>query len=415
MSENSFNVINVRVTFQNVPIHTLAKFSFKDLKAASEAFKKIPGVSECVILQTQSRVEIFTVNAVETDSPDLRTVEGKNLIINKIKETWQSLTELEQYDIDHFDQILEVYVNNDLYLHLLKLACGLESVVVGNETILDEIKATILGAKLAGTSGVILNKLFDTTILTATRIRNATHINKAGISIGAVAVKIAEQNAGLDAKKKVLLMGTGETAAMVAKVLNKKAIPFDVCSMTIERATGFSKILGGKPLAFKDATKDFSKFDIVFVATTSDYFALTYDNLRMGMEGKTKGTMIMDISDPRTVDDTVMTIPGVRVMFRDQITEMEDGQLRTKDETVAAVEKIIAKEISVIAATMKMINQGPQVTDVFASVDAIRKKELEKALSLLGETDEQKIKIITDLSVAIVDSILPKPTSVAKK
>ena len=414
MTDGSFNVINVRVTFRNIPIHSLSRFSFKDLAAASEAFKKIPGVSECVILQTQSRVEIFTVNAMETDSPDLRSTEGKSLIISKIRETWQSLTELEQYDIDHFDQILEVYVNTDVYLHLLRLACGLESVVVGNETILGELKATILGAKLAKTSDKILNKLFDTVILTATRIRNSTQINKGSKSLGEMAVKIAEQNAGLDAKKRVLLMGTGETAAMVAKALNKRAYPFDVCSMTIERATGFSKILGGKPMGFKDALKEFNKFDFVFVATTSDYFALTFDNLRLTMENNAKGTMILDISDPRTVDDTVMTLPGIKLMFRDQLTEMEERDLKAQEETIIAVEKIIAKEIAVIEATMKLIEQGPQVTDVFASVDALRKKELEKTLELLGETDEKKIKIITDLTTAIVDGILPKPT-VAKK
>jgi glutamyl-tRNA reductase len=411
MTENSFNVINVRVTFRNLPLHSLTRFSFKDLAAASEAFKKIPGISECVILQTQSRVEIFTVNELEADSPDLRTEEGKNLIINKIEEVWKSLTELEQYDIDHFDQILEVYVNNDVYLHLLRLACGLESVVVGHETVLEEIKATILGAKLAMTSGVVLNKLFDTVIMAATRIRNATQINKYAVSWGEIAVKIAEQNAGLDAKKQILLMGTGEIAAMVAKTLNKKGYPFDVCSQTIERATGFSKLLGGKPRAFKETLKDFGKFDIVFVAATADYFALTYDNLKMAMENKTKGTMILDISDPRIVHDSVSGFLGTKLMFRDQITEMEERNMKAKDETITAVEKIIAKEISVIAATMRLIGKGPQVSDVFASVDAIRKKELEKALDLLRETDEKKIQIITDLTKSIVDGILPKPAA----
>ena len=344
MVENSFNVINVRVTFRNLPLHSLTRFSFKDLAAASEAFKKIPGVSECVILQTQSRVEIFTVNQLETDSPDLRSAEGKGLTINKIKETWQSLTELEQFDIDHFDQILEVYVNTDVYLHLLKLACGLESVVVGNETILGELKATILGAKLAKTSGVVLNKLFDTVIMTATRIRNATQISKYAISWGDIAVRIAEQNAGLDAKKQVLLMGTGEIAAMVAKNLNKKKYPFEVCSQTVERATGFTQILGGKPRGFKEILKDFGKFDIVFVAGTADYFALTYDNLKFAMETKTKGTMILDISDPRIVHDAVSGFTGTKLIFRDQIAEMEDRNIKAKDETIAAVEKIIAKD-----------------------------------------------------------------------
>ena len=411
MADNSFNVINVRVTFRNIPLHSLIRFSFKDLKVASETFKKIPGVSECVILQTQSRVEIFTVNQLETDSPDLRSVEGKGLIINKIKETWQSLTELTQDDIDHFDQILEVYIDNDVYLHLLRLACGLESVIVGHETVLQDLKTTIIEAKTANTSGPLLNKLFDTVIMTATRIRNATQISKHGIAWGDIVVKIAEQNAGLDAKKPILLMGTGEIAAMVAKALNKKSYPFEVCSQTIERATGFSKLLGGKPRTYKDTLKDFGKFDIVFVAGTADYFALTYDNLKLAMESKTKGTMIIDISDPRIVHDSVSGFTGTKLMFRDQITEMEERNLKAKEEAIIATEKIIAKEISVIAATMRLVGNGPRISDVYANVDEIRKKELEKALDLLGETDEKKIQIITNLTTSIVDNILPKPIS----
>ena len=406
----SFNIINVRVTFRNIPLHSLTRFSFNDVKTATEEFKKIPGVSECVILQTKSRVEIFTVNPLETDSPDLRSSEGKGLVINKIKETWIKLTKLEQLDIDHFDQILEVYVDTDVYLHLLRLACGLESVVVGHETILEEIKSAIATAKTANTSDIVLNKLFDTVVLTASKIRNVTQINKYGIAWGDLVVKIAEQNAGLDAKKQILLMGTGELGAMVAKTLNNKGYPFEVCSQTIERSTGFSELLGGKPRIYKDILKDFAKFDIVFVAGTADYFALTYDNLRLAMEAKTKGTMIIDISDPRIVHDSVSGFIGTKLMFRDQIVEMEERNLKSKDEAIAAVEKIITKEIAVIAASMRLIGKTPKVKDLFSSVDAIRKKELEKAIEQLGETDENKIQIITNLTKSIVDNILPKPS-----
>ena len=88
----------------------------------------------------------------------------------------------------------------------------------------------------------------------------------------------------------------------------------------------------------------------------------------------------------------------------------EERNLKSKDEAIAAVEKIITKEIAVIAASMRLIGKTPKVNDLFASVDAIRKKELEKAIEQLGETDENKIQIITNLTKSIVDNILPKPT-----
>ncbi|HSA97808.1 MAG TPA: glutamyl-tRNA reductase [Candidatus Nitrosotenuis sp.] len=416
MSKDNFKVINIRVTFKNIPIHKIEKFSFKDVAMACETFKKIPGISECVIVQTASRVEIFTVNSFEGEEvPDARRDEGKGLVLNKIKETWVSLTQLDQYDIDHFDQILEVYMNTDVYLHLLRLASGLDSITVGNETILEELKAAISSARQAETSGKILNRLFDSSIRIATRIREATGISKGVVSIGNIAVKIAEENAGLDAKKHVLIVGTGETAAMVAKALKKKGYPFDVSSMFIERATGFSKILGGKPVAFKDVISGFNKFDIIFVATTADYFVISYDKVRIVMESKKSGTMILDISDPRSVDENISSLPGIKLMFRDQITEMEERNLKEKEEKIIAVEKMIAKEIPIIEATIKLLGPEPQVSEVFASVDALRKKELEKALQKLGETDEEKIKIIDELTRTVVESIVSIPAKSPKK
>lgn len=416
MSENKFNIINFKATFKNIPIHKLERFVFKDVNAASETFKQIPGVSECVIVQTASRVEIFIVNNLETgEAPDLRRAEGKTHVIRKIVETWISLAGLDEYDVDHFDQILEVYENTDVYLRLLRLACGLESIVVGSEEILEELKKSIASAKQSNTSGRILNKLFDSAIRIATRIRESTGISKEVTSIGDVAVKIAEAHAGLDAKKRVLLIGTGETAAMVAKSLNKKKYAFEITSKTIERATGFSKTLGGKPTKFEDVLSGFDKFDIIFVATTADYFIVTYDKIKIIMESKTKGTMILDVSDPRAVDEKVSSFPSTKLMFRDQIIEMEERVLRARKDEVLAVEKMISQEVPIIESTMKRMEPEPLAKDVFASVDLLRKKELEKALQMLGETDEKKIKIIEELTKAVVESIVSVPTSTTKK
>ena len=201
--------MNARVTFKNIPLHTLSKFTFKDVQAACEAFKKIPGVDECIIIQTASRVEIFTVSNTETDdSPDARRSEGKALVLNQIKDTWVSLSSLEQIDIDHFDQTLEVYKGDDVYLHLLRLASGLDSVVVGKQEIFDEIVQLLANAKSTGVSGKILNKLFESVIRLAMRMRDTTGIAKDAISLGDVAIKLVDEKAGLDSKKKVLLIGT---------------------------------------------------------------------------------------------------------------------------------------------------------------------------------------------------------------
>lgn len=357
MGQVSFDVLNARVTFKNIPLHTLSKFTFKDISAACVEFKKIPGVDECIIIQTASRVEIFTVSNVETeDSPDARRAEGKALVLNQIKDTWVSLSSLEQIDIDHFDQTLEVYKGDDVYLRLLRLASGLDSVVVGKQEIFDEIVQSLTNAKSAGSSGNILNKLFDSVIRLAIRMRDTTGIAKDVISLGDIAVKLVDEKAGLDSKKKVLIIGTGEPAAMLAKTLKKKDINFDISSRSIERATGFTTILGGTPVDFDDVLVGFDKYDIIFVATTCDYFLITYDRIRLVMEEKKKGTLILDLSDPRTVDEGITALPGIKLLFRDQIAELYEESVKARVGIVPAVEKIIEKELPVLSARMKRLD-----------------------------------------------------------
>jgi glutamyl-tRNA reductase len=414
MTEGNFKIINARFTHKNIPIHKLEKFSFKDISAAAAEFKKISDVSECVIVQTSSRVEIFLIINLETgESPDARRAEAKGLVLNQIQDTWISLNELEQWDIDHFDQTLEIHTGTNVYLNLLNLACGLESVVVGKKEILDELKEMISQAKEFKTSGKVLNKLFDTCIRVATQIRDATGIGENVTSLGDISVKIAEENVGIDKKKHILLVGTGEAAARVAKALNKKGYSFEVTSMTLDRSTGFSKTLGGAPIDFKDVFPGFDKFDIVFVATTADYFLITYEKIKRVIENKKTGVLILDISDPRAVGEKVSTIPGVKLMFKDQIIELVEENERIRMDKVPEIEKMIAKEVPVIEATMKRIDAEPIVSDVLANVDAIRKKELEKALELLGETDENKIKIIEELTKTVAESIVSSPTKKA--
>ena len=412
MVEENFVLINARITFKNVPLHKLAHFAFKDVSVARESFMKIKDVSECVIIQTASRVEAYIVmNKPKGDIPDGRRLDGQNLVINKIQETWVANSELEQWDIEHFDQTFEVYINTDVYEHLLRLACGLDSIVVGKEEILNEIKDSSQTARSIKHSGKILNKLFDSAIRIATTIRNSSKVSENTLSMGDVAVKMAEENAGIDGKKKVLLIGTGEIAGMVAKTMNKKGYAFDVTSQLIERATDFSKILGGSPVDFLDVLAGFDKYSIIIVAATADYFIITFEKLKRVMKNYKKGMLILDISDPRAIEETVTKIPGIKLLFRDQITEMDDEKLMEALKTkVSSVEALIEKEVPILEAAMKNLAPEPTVKDVIASVDSIRERELQKALAQLGLKDKKRIKIIEDLTKSVADSIISVPT-----
>jgi len=358
--------MNARITFKNIPLHKLTNFSFKDITAACKSFIENAGASECVIVQTASRVEVFTVGGIqtgeildarrnfETDGSPAK-MQGKKLNVSKILSTWSSLVELNQFDLDHWDQTLEIYKDADVYDHLLRLASGLDSLVVGKEEIVEELKKSISIAKEAKTSGKILDKLFDTVLHVATNIRNSTKIGKEVISIGDMAVKLAEEAIDNVGSKKILLIGTVETACMVAKTLNKNNYTFEVTSMTIERSTGFSKILGGKPIEFNDVMSGFDKFDIIFVATTADAFLITFKKIEKIMKNKKKGTLIMDLSDPRTVDEQIAAIKKIKLVNPSQINEMIEENTKKRKNAASAAEEMVHPEIPIIEATMKRV------------------------------------------------------------
>ncbi|HEX9845909.1 MAG TPA: glutamyl-tRNA reductase, partial [Candidatus Nitrosotenuis sp.] len=171
------DIINARVTFRRSPVHVLEKFTFKDLESAYESFRKHSGLREFVILQTCNRVEIFG----STDE----------LNLEKIKKTWASLSGLEQ---SAFKENFETSEDVDVFEHLLKLTAGLDSMVVGEEQILGQIKEAITTARQLKASGEHINTLFDKAIKIGTRVRNSTGINKGTISVGSMAVKLAEEN-----------------------------------------------------------------------------------------------------------------------------------------------------------------------------------------------------------------------------
>ena len=392
------NIINARVTFRKSPIHVLERFSFSDVDEAYSSFKKHAELKECVILQTCNRIEIFAT--------------GNEKDFDQIKKTWASLAGLEE---NSFKDNCEISVNTDVYDHLLKLTSGLDSMVIGEEQILGQIKNSITFARNAKTSGEHLNTLFDKAIRIGTRVRNTTGISKGSISVGSMAVKLAEENVDDMKLKQILLIGTGEAAALVAKSLKKRAYEFSISSRTLERSTSFSKTVGGNPVDFNEILSDFGKYDIVFVATTAPYFLVTHERIKEALNQKNHGMMILDLSNPRTVDEKVAELSGIKLMNIDQISEIVEKNMRSRMGQKNTAEEIIKEELPVLEASMKRLEAEPVVKDVFKNIDLLRIKELQKALNMLGNLDDDKKKIIDDLSKAIVESIVTTPMNNLRK
>ena len=390
-------IVNARVTYKNAPIHLLEKFTFKDVDSAHRAFLE-NGMDECVILQTCNRVEVFAASKSPNQAGLL--------------DQWAQAAGLSGKDLAS----IELSAGKDAMMHLLKLASGLDSLVVGEDQILGQVRRAFEFSKSNRYAGSNLAVVFDRALKVGSRVRNATGINKGNVSIASIAVNLADEYFDDLKAKKVMLIGSGEAASLVAKVLKRQDIDFMVTSRTYERARSFSETVAGTPVPFDEALDMLGKIDLVFVASTAPYFLITHERMLDAIEGRKEAMMIFDLSNPRTVDERVASIRGIKLVNMDQIAELVEKNMRTRMKEVHSAEKIIDSEIKLVDGMMKRLKAEPVIVSVFRSVDGIRERELKKALSMLGKkSGPEEARIIEQLSYAIVEGILATPMNYLRK
>lgn len=398
VSTDGVKLLNVRITHKKAPIHTLEKFTFKDIDMAYRMFlTSVEDIRECIILQTCNRVEIFlAVDKIE---------------VEKIFEIWRNITKIRDLSF----KPAEIDQDKGAIEHLLRLTSGLESLVVGEDQILGQVKRAFEYSRQNGYVDSFIPIIFDHAIKVGSRIRTNTGLNKGSVSIGSIAVNLAEEYFDDFQKKKVLLIGTGEGATLVAKSLRKRQVNFNVASRTFERAKSFSSTVGGTPVKFEDALHNFDNTDIIFVSTTAPYYLITYDRIFKSSK-KNRGMMIFDLSNPRTVDDNIATISGIKLVNIDQIAEIVDRNLKRRHEEIRLAEKMIQNGMQSMDLLFRKIKAEPFVVSVFKIVDDVRNRELSKAARMLGISKGMKeFEVIEQLSYAIVEGILSTPMNNFRK
>jgi len=394
---NEIKLLNVRVTHKKAPIHVLEKFTFKDIAKAHRVFLTSGDIRECVILQTCNRVELFL--ALES------------IDVEKIFDIWKSIIGLEGLSFE----FAEIDEDKAAIHHLLRLTSGLESLVVGEDQILGQVKRAFEYSRQNCYVDSFIPIIFEHAIKVGSRIRTNTGLNKGSVSIGSMAVNLAEEYFNDFQNMKVLLIGTGEGATLVAKSLKKRQVNFEVASRTFERAKSFCSTVGGIPVRFEDALHNFDKTDIIFVSTTAPYYLITYDRI-FKCRKKNEGMMIFDLSNPRTVDEKIATISGIKLVNIDQISEIVDRNLKRRYEEIRMAEKMIQSGMQSMDLLFRKIKAEPFVVSIFKIVDEVRNRELSKAARMLGiKKGMKEFEIMEQLSFSIVEGILSTPMNNFRK
>ena len=392
-------VINARITYRNAPIHLLERFAFADLNAAHRKLIEIAELAECIIVQTCNRVEVFAAS--------------KNPDPQRLLEGWAIVVGLSYNEVA--DNV-EICNGKDVVLHLLKLSSGLDSLVIGEDQVLGQVKRAFEFSRNNGYTGSLLSVIFDRAIKVGGKVRTITGLNKGSVSIGSMAVKLAEEYFDKLNNKRVLLIGSGEGASLVAKSLKQRQANFMITSRTFERAKSFADTVGGNPVPFESAVQMFQEVDLIFMSTTAPYYLITYDRIEKAMAKRDKWLLVFDLSNPRTVEEKISIIKKVKLFNIDQISEKVESNIRARKNEIESAERIIDAEMKMVDTVLKRKEVEPIVVSIFKDVDKIRERELTKAISILGtKIGPEERRILEQFSYAMVEAVMSTPMNRLRK
>ena len=320
----------IGLSHRSSPVAVRERFAFPDaaIPQALEKLRREAGAAEAVILSTCNRVEIYAV---------MEPPEGEAAALLR-----QFLTDYHQWPEPLRD---EIYCHTGCrgLEHLFQVACGLDSMVLGETEILGQLKKAYDTALRHRQTGARLNKIFQKAFNVAKQIRTETNIQRGSVSVGSVAVELAEKIFSSLRDHPVMVIGAGETSEKTARaLLSRGAHSILVSNRSHERAVALAAELGGCAIRFEDWAAEFPGIDIVISSTAAPHYILDRAKLAGLMKArKNRPLLLIDIAVPRDIDPEIKFLENVYLYNIDDLQEIADDYLRQRQDEIARCEAVI--------------------------------------------------------------------------
>jgi glutamyl-tRNA reductase len=352
-------------------------------------------LSELAILSTCNRLEVYAVS-----------VEPAN-----VQTLIELLAETTGVQPDEFESHLFHYAGLDAVAHLCSVACGLDSLILGEPQILGQVAEAFETAFRQRAAGPELSALFRTAIRAGKRARTETGISRNPASISSVAVHLAEQVVGPLAERRVLVVGAGEMGELAVEALRSRNVhQITVVNRTRQRAVELAERWGGQALSFEQLGDALRAADIVIASTGAPHLIIDAQMVRDSQAGRSRPLALIDIAVPRDVDPAVTSIPGVHLFDIDQLQSQLEGAVTERQQEVPRVEAIVAQEVKAFDQWLRTMEMTPIITDLRAKAERIRQGELDRTLRRMPDLDPRTRDQIEHLSRLLVNKILHEPT-----
>ena len=368
-------ILNLRVDHKIADIQSMENIA-KDIDELFWKLQEKYSIGEYIEISTCNRKEYYIHNEHICEDEELLSHENQNIII--------------EYD-------------QSAIIHLLRMASGLESMIVGEDQILGQVKDSKNKAVKNHHCGKVLDAVFTKAIHVGQVVRNKTNINKGSVSIGSAAIDLAEKHMGCLDDKSVLVIGAGKMGRLVAKALAEKDLnAIFVANRTYYVAVELAKDLGGEAILFNELEKYLAEADLVISATSAPHTIIDKERL-LGIDMSHEDLMMVDIANPRDISEDVSDI-GVKLFNIDDLREIADINTQLRINEFSEAENIINEEYVLLKESFKIMEVDSILASLRVSMEEIRQRETQKASVKLADVDGS-VKILDNLTNSIVNKI----------
>ncbi|PWU12090.1 MAG: glutamyl-tRNA reductase [Verrucomicrobia bacterium] len=316
------------------PIALRERFAFPEarLPEALKALRDTNIANEAVILSTCNRVEIYAATSLE---PATGFAALKEFLLN-----------CHNY-VDALTDEIYAYSEPKSLQHLFRVACGLDSMVLGETEILGQLKSAYDLALKGGHTGPRLNKAFQRAFNVAKHIRTSTNIQRGSISVASAAVELAEKIFSDLSRHQVMILGAGDTSEKTARaLLSRGARSIIVSNRSHDKAVALAAELGGRAIRFEDWTEAFETVDIIVSSTSAPHYLLDRAKLTPLMKRrKNQPLLLIDIAVPRDIEPEVNFLENVFLYNIDDLQAIASDYLKQRQEEAAKCEQIIREKV----------------------------------------------------------------------
>ena len=357
--------------------------------------KSQEGVHAGIIVSTCNRTEIYC--ETEFDHPEPLT-------------QWlAAFNGLEQRSIEKY--IYHHQQENAVH-HVLRVASGLDSMVLGEPQILGQLKSAYQASNDAGTLGVHLNRLFQHTFSVAKQVRSETSIGSSPVSIAYAAVTLAKQIFSDLSEQTTLLVGAGETIELVARHLHNNGIGrIIVANRNFERAHNLAKQFDGYAIELKEIASHLSEADIVISSTASEEPLIMYAQAKQAIkERRHRPILMVDIAVPRDIDPKVAQLEDIYLYSVDDMQDIIQENMKSREAAASEAEDIISEHVNQFMGWIRARDAVPTICGIRNWAEEIKGETLEKARRQLLQGKDTS-EVINQLAHNLTNKLIHNPSS----